>query len=294
MLDILLTVIALLVGCACAGALLYMLVLKPWWFDINRQRERLGQQLAHTMAVDVLDRSFGYSHVKGDGLDRIRQTVRFLTPLGQRVTFAADEAGNDNPGSFLWYWDWSSFQLRGVPLASVYLELDLNHIPYDHTVDWLVDHKDDIELQCDAVLFCFGARRVKLHHVWLQDRRQRRIIFRVIFREREKGPDIPQHVDFEEMITAWVQYENEQQKYNRLERFQREQFKARLLDYGIKEHHGTFPLKKIQATFASEVSHRQIEAIGQELEAAGILIPTCGPKPRKIDLEQARAFISRG
>ncbi|MFC1975256.1 hypothetical protein ACFLXQ_02530 [Chloroflexota bacterium] len=117
-----------------------------------------------------------------------------------------------------------------------------------------------------------GVKWVKMQHTWLKDRGQQRVIFRVVFREREKSPDIPQSIDYEAMMAAWADYEVNQRKYNRVELLQREQFKARLLDYGIKEFRETFPLKKLQAAFADEVSHRQIEAIGQELEDEGIFV----------------------
>ncbi len=298
MFDYFWPVVALSLGLFLFSRLLYILVIKPALHTEQRQKELIAGRVAWVMAYDVLHRAFEYSHIKVryDNLGRHEhlQTVRFLTPLGRRVSLASDESGNDDEDSYLYVWDWSTFKVQPIPVGSIYLELDLCHIPYDHTVDWLIAHKDNIEIQASAVLMNYGVKRVKLQHSWLSDRDQRRVIFRVIYREREKSPAIPQHVDYEEMITMWAEIEAGYEKYNRLERLERDRLIARLLDCGLKEHGGQFPLKKIQAAFAQEISHRQIEAIGQRLEAMGVLEPGGGPKPRKINIEQARAFIRPG
>ncbi len=280
-------------GLFMAGLLyqLYTLVIKPKMHSLHREKENIAGHIAYEMAANVLDRAFGYSHHKDYDSDQPLQLVRFLDPLGQRVELAGDVSGNDHPDSFLWVWDWPQFDLRPVPISSIYLELDLCCLPYDCSVDWLVAHKDDIEIHANAVLMHYGVQRVKLQHTWLRDRKQQRVIFRVIFREREKSPAIPQQVSYEEMTTAWAMQEAGWHKYNRLERLEREQLAARILDYGVQHFNGTFTLKKLQAAFAGEISHRQIEALGQRLETMGVLEQVGGPKPRKINLEQARAFV---
>lgn len=294
--DHLLPAAALVLGLFLAGFLAYLLAWRPMWYRESWQKELLARRLAYAIAHDVLHWAFDYSHIKtvidnGSRRDEV-QTVRFLTPLGRRVTLASDENGNDFADSYIFVWDSSAFDLRPCPVASVYLELDLAHLPYDHSLDWLLSHAETIELQAAARLLDSGVKRVKLQHVWLQDRDQRRVIFRVVFREREKGPAIPQQISYEDTIAAWAAYEVNRQKYNRLERLEREQLAARLLDCGIREYDGTFPLKKLQAAFAGEISHRQIEALGQRLETYGILEPAGGPLPRKINLERAREFIT--
>ncbi|MBE7474889.1 MAG: hypothetical protein DPW09_07970 [Anaerolineae bacterium] len=294
-LDYLLPVLAFGGACYCGSWLAYKFIYLPLWYAENWQKEQLARRIAHAIAHNVLHWAFDYSHIKviydDDGRHEQVQTVRFLTPLGRRVTLASDETGNDHPYSFLQVWDRSTWRLCPVPVASVYLELDLAHLPYDQSIDWLISHREDIEIQAWASLLDSGVKRVELQHAWLQDRHQRRVIFRVVFRERAKSPDIPQHLDYGEMITAWADYERQQHGRNRIEELAHRRFVARLLHHAITTQGGQFPLKKIQAAFADELSHRQIEAIGQELEQLGILEPTSGPKPRKINLERAQALI---
>jgi hypothetical protein len=284
-------VVVLGLGGILGANLAYQLAFKPWWYQPDRQKEMIARRAGYALAHHVLHWVFGYSHTKHTENGKKLQLVRFLTPMGRRVSLAGDATGNDHPHSFIKVWDWSTWSLQELPVGSIYLEIDLFHLPYDHSIDWLVTHKEDIEIQAMAQLLDSGVKRVKMQHTWLKDRNQQRVIFRVVFREREKSPDIPQRVDYQEMVTAWVDFEANRRKYNRVEILQQERFKARLLDYGIKEFDGTFPLKKLQAAFAGDVSHRQIEAIGQELEEDGVLVSMGGPSPRRINVERARALI---
>ncbi len=294
-LDFIWPVLALGAGATAASTLFHTLIFKPLWYREGWQKELLARRARWGIAYNVLHWAYDFSHVKylGDGQHQL-QTARFLTPLGKRVSLWSDGiADNAHPGSFIKVWDWSKLGLQLVPVASINLELDLYHLPYAKSVNWLVAHKDDLEIHSSAQLLDAGVKRVKIDHIWMQDRQQQRLIFRVVFREREKSPGIPEFVPYEETIQDWAEYENSQQKYNRLERLQREQFIGRLLTYAIKEFDGAFPIKKIQAAFDREASHRQIEAIAQRLQGEGILEPGGGPKPRKINVERARAFIER-
>ncbi len=95
------------------------------------------------------------------------------------------------------------------------------------------------------------------------------------------------------MVTAWQQQQEDQIKYTRLELWERERRAARILDYAITHCGATFPLKKLQAAFNREISHRQIEALGQQLEDLGILEKQGGPRPRLVIVGRARQYIER-
>lgn len=292
--------VAVLSGAACAGYLLWWVAIKPWWYGLNNQREILGRHLAYVLADYVLHRAFDFSHITttADG-EQIVKRVHFVTPYRDGVTLAADDATryftkNNHPESYLKVWDWST-GLDSLPLAYVNLELDTDRLPYDTSIDYLLEHRQDIEEHAFAVLVNYGVIAVKLHRWTARDREhnKQRIIFKLIFRRRDKGPEIPQHVDYREMIATWGDFERERGKYTRLELFERDRLTARILDYAITNCGATFPLKKLQAAFASEISHRQIESLGLELEAAGLLVRQSGPLPRVIVVAKARECIEK-
>jgi hypothetical protein len=206
---------------------------------------------------------------------------------------AKGNQGNDHEDSFLYVWSWARWRPEPVPIASIYLELDLEHLPYEGTVDWLVQNREAIEVQAGAMLMVSGVTRVKMQYRELRDREQQRVIFRIVYREREKGPAIPHHLDYGQMIAAWGQAAQERQKYNGVEIMERERLALDILNYAIAHCGGTFPLKKLQAAFASEISHRQIESLGQRLEQAGILGEIRGNKPRLINLAAAAAYLEK-
>lgn len=292
--------LAALFGAAFAGYLLWLFAVRPWWYGLNNQREMLGRRLAYVLANNVLHYAFDFSHITttADG-EQIVKRVHFVTPYRDGVTLAADDATryftkNNHPDSYLQVWGWAT-GLDSLPLAYVNLELDTDRLPYDTSIDYLLEHRQDIEEHAFAVLVNDGVIAVKLHRWTARDREhnKQRIIFKVIFRRRDKGPEIPQHVEYGEMIAAWGDFERDRRKYTRLELFERDRLTARILDYAIAQYGATFPLKKLQAAFASEISHRQIESLGLELEAAGLLVRQSGPLPRLIVVAKARECIEK-
>jgi hypothetical protein len=251
------------------------LAVKRWWYSPVQVKRRVWLRVGNTVARGVLLDAFNMGHRRFERDDVFGwvekvQTVRFIGPAHECVMLS--EPKHDSP-YLVTVREMGQYVTKAV--WRVNLEVDLIRLPV--SVDKIIRQGEAIENQIAAVT---KARDVEVNHYWLGDKGARRLIIAVKFEQRRKEGTIPDFVGYVEVMSQRV---TELSHKNQLREQKQATLTKRLLLYGLEHYDGQFPLKKLQAQFADEVSHRQIETLARELQDEGILAPTAGPRPRRIN-----------